>query len=198
MLLLRPPTPAQVAAFLARSREQAPSYAETGWSLNGRAPAWALAGRCRVRVGQGEVCWTRARAALRDGRMFQGWVLRPQEDVPVPLAEQGGTVVLLVRHLGPLGHGRWGLYSLIANRVLYLVDEPARFGFGYGTLPGHLVRGEERFLLERDAAGTVWLELTTFSRAALPFSRFAQPFVGAAQRRGARHYARMLVQATGC
>ena len=195
MLRLRPPTPAQVAAFLARSQEQVPSYAETGWTLDGRTPDWALAGRCRVRVGQGEACWTRARAALRDGRMFQDWVLRLPGDVPVPLAEQGGTAALLVRHLGPLGHGGWGLYSLIANRVLYLVDEPGRFGFGYGTLPGHLVRGEERFLLERDAAGTVWFELTTFSRAALPFSRFAQPFVQVAQRRGARHYARMLVQA---
>ena len=198
MLLLRPPTPAQVAAFLARSQEQVPSYAETGWTLDGRTPDWALAGRCRVRVGQGEACWTRARAALRDGRMFQDWVLRLPGDVPVPLAEQGGTAALLVRHLGPLGHGGWGLYSLIANRVLYLVDEPGRFGFGYGTLPGHLVRGEERFLLERDAAGAVWFDLTTFSHAALPFSRFAQPFVGAAQRRGARHYARMLVRAAGC
>ena len=203
MFLLRPPTPAQVAAFLARSCEQAPNYAETGWSLDGRTPAWALAGRHRVRVGQGEACWERARAALRDGQMFQDWVLRQQEDVPaggepVQLSRQGGTVALLVRHLGPLGRGKWGLYSLIANRVLYLVDEPGRAGFGYGTLQGHLVRGEERFLLERDAAGTVWFELSTFSCAALPFARFAQSFVQAAQRRGARHYARMLVQAAGC
>ena len=195
MFLLRPPTSAQVGAFLSRRREEAPSYAETGWSLDGQVPGWAVAGQHRVRVGQGAACWERAKAALRDGQMFQDWVVRPQEAVPAPLWQPGGTVALLVRHLGPWGRGKWGLYSLMANRVLYLVDEPGRCGFGYGTLPGHLVRGEERFLLERDAAGVVWFELSTFSRAALPFSWVAQPFVQAAQRRGARHYARMLVQA---
>ena len=198
MFLLRPPTPAQVGIFLSRSREQTPNYAETGWSLDNRVPGWAVAGRHRVRVGQGTACWERAKAALRDGRMFQEWVLRPHGEASAPLSRQGATVVLLVRHFGPWGRRKWGLYSLMTNRVLYLVDEPDRYGFGYGTLPGHLVRGEERFLLERDAGGAVWFDLTTFSRAALPFSRFAQPLVGAAQRRGARHYARMLVRAAGC
>ena len=198
MFLLRPPTPAQVGVFLSRSREQTPNYAETGWSLDNRVPGWAVAGRHRVRVGQGTECWERAKAALRDGRMFQEWVLWQREEGSASLYQQGRTVALLVRHLGPWGRRKWGLYSLIANRVLYVIDEPGRFGFGYGTLPGHLVRGEERFVLERDAAGVVWFELTTFSRAALPFSQLVQPFVQAAQRRGARHYARMLVQAAGC
>ncbi|MDO4245670.1 MAG: DUF1990 family protein [Deinococcus sp.] len=195
MFLLRPPSPAQIRAFLNISRSQQPNYPETGWTLDGRLPTWSRQGQHRVRVGQGAACWERARAALEGGTMFQGWVQ------PLQRAEgyrSGDTVALLVRHFGPFGRGQWGLYSLIANRVLYRIDEPGRFGFGYGTLAGHLVRGEERFLLEQDAAGVVWFELMTFSRAAVPLARLAQPFVQLAQRRGAAHYARMLVQAAGC
>ena len=52
-----------------------------------------------------------------------------------------------------------------ACRVVYVVDEPGRFGLAYGTLPGHVERGEERFLVERDSTdGSVWYDLLAFSR----------------------------------
>jgi hypothetical protein len=44
-------------------------------------------------------------------------------------------------------------------------EESDRVGFGYGTLPGHLVKGEESFEVVRDADG-VWFVVTAFSRAA--------------------------------
>ena len=37
-------------------------------------------------------------------------------------------------------------------------DGPQSAGFGYGTLPGHPVRGEEAFEVEIDAQGRVYLE----------------------------------------
>ena len=40
---------------------------------------------------------------------------------------------------------------------------PDRVGFGYGTLPGHLFRGEEAFTVERDDAGDLWFVVTAFS-----------------------------------
>ncbi len=46
-----------------------------------------------------------------------------------------------------LGVGR--LAVRIPTRVVYVVDEPDRRGFAYGTLRGHPVRGEELFLVER-------------------------------------------------
>ena len=36
-------------------------------------------------------------------------------------------------------------------RVVYVVDEPDRRGFAYGTLPGHAESGEELFLVRYDA-----------------------------------------------
>ncbi|GAA4732513.1 hypothetical protein GCM10023350_14890 [Nocardioides endophyticus] len=47
---------------------------------------------------------------------------------------------------------RFGLGPLalrIPCRVVYVVDEPERAGFAYGTLPGHPETGEELFLLSR-------------------------------------------------
>ena len=48
-----------------------------------------------------------------------------------------------------------GLWWLNACRIVYVVDEAGpvtKFGFAYGTLPGHAGTGEERFLVEWDRA----------------------------------------------
>lgn len=41
-------------------------------------------------------------------------------------------------------------------------DGPQAAGFGYGTLPGHPVRGEEAFEISIDAQGTVTIAITAF------------------------------------
>jgi uncharacterized protein (UPF0548 family) len=49
-------------------------------------------------------------------------------------------------------------------RVIYVVDEPNRRGFAYGTIAGHPEDGEERFVVERRDDGSVWLTVASFSR----------------------------------
>ena len=49
-------------------------------------------------------------------------------------------------------------------RVVYVIDEPNRKGFAYGTLEGHPEIGEEAFVVERTDDGSVWLRITAFSR----------------------------------
>ena len=51
-------------------------------------------------------------------------------------------------------------------RVVYVVDEPRRRGFAYGTLHGHPESGEESFIVEQTDDGSVWLEISAFSRPA--------------------------------
>jgi uncharacterized protein (UPF0548 family) len=60
----------------------------------------------------------------------------------------------------------WPWPFRIPARVVYVVDEPTRRGFAYGTLPGHPERGEEAFIVERQADGSVWLVIRAFSRPA--------------------------------
>ena len=59
---------------------------------------------------------------------------------------------------------------------------PQRAGFGYGTLPGHPVRGEEAFEVEIDAAGLVFLKITAFSRHSNWFYAAGGLLARAAQR----------------
>jgi uncharacterized protein (UPF0548 family) len=68
-------------------------------------------------------------------------------------------------------------------RVVYVVDEPDRRGFAYGTLPGHAESGEELFLVRYDpATEDVFAEVTAFSRHATWWSRLASPFTSLVQR----------------
>ena len=66
--------------------------------------------------------------------------------------------------------------------IVYVLDEPNRAGFGYGTLPGHVQRGEEAFLVERDQQDRVWFRVTAFSRPARWITVLGGPLTIAAQR----------------
>jgi uncharacterized protein (UPF0548 family) len=72
-----------------------------------------------------------------------------------------------------LGVGRVGLR--IPCRVIYVVDEPDRRGFAYGTLPGHPEAGEERFMLRRRSDGGIELTVSAFSRPASRLAKLGGP-----------------------
>ena len=81
-------------------------------------------------------------------------------DTGAQLVSPGETAILL------LG---WGPLSLRAPvRIVYLIDEPTRRGFAYGTLPGHPESGEAAFIVEQREDDSVWLTLRTISRPAHP------------------------------
>lgn len=61
-------------------------------------------------------------------------------------------------------------------------DEPSRFGFAYGTLPGHPETGEEAFHVVRETDGSVTAEIVAFSRPADLPTRAASPLARQIQR----------------
>ena len=69
----------------------------------------------------------------------------------------------------------------IPCRVVWVVDEPDRRGFGYGTLPGHPASGEESFVVSLRPNGEVVYELRAFSRLATRLSRLGAPVSARAQ-----------------
>src|SRR5262245_57485179 len=71
-------------------------------------------------------------------------------------------------------------------RIVWTVSDPSRIGFGYGTLPGHPERGEESFVVHRDADGQVWLTVTAFSRPGRWYTAAAGPVVPLLQSAYAR------------
>ncbi|MCU1406114.1 MAG: hypothetical protein JWQ43_2417 [Glaciihabitans sp.] len=77
-------------------------------------------------------------------------------------------------------------------RVVYVINEPNRKGFAYGTLEGHPESGEECWIVERTEDGSVWLTIRAFSRPARWFWWLASPGLRVMQWRFTRRYERVL------
>lgn len=80
-------------------------------------------------------------------------------------------------------------------RVVYVIDEPTRRGFAYGTLAGHPESGEESFVVERTDDGSVWLEISSFSRPSTAWWRLLSLPLRVAQATYTRRYLRVLTGA---
>jgi uncharacterized protein (UPF0548 family) len=78
-------------------------------------------------------------------------------------------------------------------RVVYVVDEPNRRGFAYGSLPGHAVAGEEMFGVRYDPADeSVHAEVVAFSRPATWWGKIGAPAASVIQRLVTRRYLSVL------
>ena len=176
--MLRKPSDARIGRFLDDQRSLPFSYPEVGASREGAPPGYPV-NQLRERLGVGRQTFARAVEALRRWRMYEtGWTKLCWPDAPIT----GGTVVgVLARH--------FGLWSLNACRIVYVIEEKEalllkRYGFAFGTLPGHVERGEERFTVEWDRADdSVWYEVFAFARPAHPLASVGPPFVRLVQRR---------------
>jgi uncharacterized protein (UPF0548 family) len=111
--------------------------------------------------------------------MLRGAGLRVEATTEV--AAVGSEVIV---HLGPLR---------APCRVVYVVDEPDRRGFAYGTLPGHAETGEELFIVRYDpGTDEVYADVLAFSRHATWWSRLGSPVTSVAQRVITDRYLRAL------
>jgi uncharacterized protein (UPF0548 family) len=176
MMRLGRPTTDQVRAHLATQRDLAFTHDDVGATRDDRAPAGYAHDHSRQHLGTGEATFARAREAIRAWAMFPAplaWI----EPLPIPIevGQQAGVVIHAL-----------GLWWLNAARIVYVIDEPRRFGFAYGTLPGHVERGEERFLVEWLADDSVWYDLRAFSQPRYWPVRIGKPVARALQRRFAR------------
>ena len=178
MFLLRLPSDDQVVAHLEAQAALPFTYPGVGSTRDAvdLPPGWQV-DHARAPLGRGDVCWAAAVDALTRWAMFdQGWVR--VHDPALPIVE-GAVAGIIVRSLG--------LTVLAAARIVYVLDEPHRFGFAYGTLPGHVERGEERFSVERDpATGEVFHDLLACSRPGHPLAWLGYPWTRSQQRRFAR------------
>jgi len=89
----------------------------------------------------------------------------------------------------------FGFASIHPCRVHFVVDDPAprRFGFGLTTLPGHIARGEESFLVSQGRPEErVRLEVRAISRPADALAWLGRPILRAFQARFRRELVRGL------
>lgn len=188
MLALRKPSAHQVQHFLDRQAKLDFSYAAVGATAS-MPPAGYAVDHTRAKLGEGESVFVSAKAALSRWEQFRlGWAGAWPEDTPI---QKGQVVAVVARILG--------LWWLNACRIVYVVDENgplARFGFAYGTLPGHAGTGEERFLVEWNRAdGSVWYDILAFSRPNRFLTRLAYRYMRRMQKRFGPASAAVMVRA---
>lgn len=156
------------------------TYDAVGSSRWRATPAGFRPAEHRARLGSGRETFDRACAALVHWRMHDAAGVRTRATGPAAVG---------VDSLGWLGVGRIGVP--IPCRVVWVVEEADRVGFGYGTLPGHPEAGEEAFLVER-TGDDVFFTVRAFSRPARWYARLGAPATRAAQWLFMRRYAHAL------
>ena len=157
------PSEREIAKYISSQAKLPFSYPEVGATKSGSGPgagdstgpAGYTLDHNRVQLGHGGEIYRRAVEALKQWRQFElGWVTL----VPHGVKVETGAVVAVKARAG-------GLWSLNACRVVYVIDEAERFGFAYGTLPDHVERGEERFMIEwQPDDDSVWYDILAFSQ----------------------------------
>ncbi|MGC1718189.1 MAG: DUF1990 domain-containing protein [Isosphaeraceae bacterium] len=188
MVSLRRPSTETTRGFLTVQSKLGFTYTAVGATAS-LPPADYVVDHTRIKLGQGEEVFMKAKAALGRWQQFRlGWVEVWSPETPI---QTGEVVAVIARNLG--------LWWLNACRIVYVVDEEEpiqRYGFAYGTLPDHAETGEERFLVERDrASGEVWYDILAFSRPHLLLTRLGYPFVRRVQKRFAKASAAAMLRA---
>jgi uncharacterized protein (UPF0548 family) len=188
LFLFRKPSDTEIRTFLATQERLPFSYPEVGASRGGAPPGYPI-NHHRGRLGAGLETYTRAIDAIRGWNMYDlPWTRLCWPDAPIRVGE---TVVVLARHAG--------FWSLNPSRIIYLIDEEGpirRYGFAFGTLPGHAERGEERFTVEwRRTDDSVWYEVFAFAGPHHLLAKVGYPVMRLIQKRFAAHSAQAMRRA---
>jgi uncharacterized protein (UPF0548 family) len=158
------------------------TYPEIGATQAGRLPPGYDHVTRHVRIGAGEAAFRAAAEAL--GR----W--QPQRGAGLTVRTNASRAGLGVRFDTGLGIGPLRVWA--PCEVVWVVDEPARYGFGFGTLAGHPEIGEESFLLTLEDDDAVWFDVRAFSRPANWLVKLGHPFARWLQSRVTDRYVRAM------
>jgi uncharacterized protein (UPF0548 family) len=170
------PSDSETSAFIERERNLPFSYVDVG-STQKEIPVSGFDNDFNsIELGQGDAVWEAAKEAIRQWKMFPGgWACIWPERTPI---REGEVVAMQAKVMG--------LWWLNTCRIVYVIDIQDKFGFAYGTLPGHAECGEELFMVERTADGTVRYVIKAFSRPRVWIARLGYQIARAQQRRFVR------------
>ena len=179
LLTSRRPDGDHLAALRNRARDAPLSFAPVGASLGTDLPSGWFRDAHEDEVGHGPAAFTAACGALRAWRAHAGAGIVLATPLP---AIAVGEVAAMALPVGPV-------WATGACRIVAIVDEPAAFGFAYGTVAGHPERGEESFVVRLHSDGTVTFTVRAISRPGHALVWLAVPVARAMQHRAARGFA---------
>jgi uncharacterized protein (UPF0548 family) len=177
MILVLPQNRSSMQRLLDDKRTAQPTYGDVGASIRGTFPPGFRHDRYERVLGQGRDVFQYAKDGLQHWQAHNvpGVKVFPRNGEIVP----GATVIVTL-----------GMVVALAApcRIIEVVDEPRRWGFAYGTLPGHPEQGEEAFVLAWADDDMVHFEVHAFSRPADHLVRLAGPIGRQVQRTGTTGY----------
>ena len=175
---LHNPTASELETFRQAQSRLPLSYREVGATC-GTMPSEYVHDRNWAVIGRGEAAYQRAVEGLKNWKMFPAEWTRVHA---VEVGQRKDSVIAVVFRL-------LGMYWRSAARIVYEVEEMAtpgilkRRGFAYGTLPGHVECGEERFTVALFDNGDVVYELCAFSKPRYWMARLFNPLARRWQRK---------------
>lgn len=181
MILLHKPSDQIIKDYLASIKDKPFTYNTLEMTRDTPvAPPGFVLDHCRGRLGEGEATYQLSVKYLKHWQHFNlGWLDVCNREAPI---EAGGLAGLLCSYAS--------VWLLFACRIVYVVNEEKpviKYGFAYGTLPGHPETGEERFLIEwHHADNSVWYDILAISRPGNFAVTLAYPLTRALQKKFAR------------
>lgn len=182
------PSDDDIRCFITAQRNLSHSYVEVG-ATKATLPNGYDIDHSRIQLGTGREIFEQAKAAVRHWEMFNlGWLQLWTPTAPIVV---GTTVAVLARI--------WSIWVLNACRIVYVIDDTGAidtFGFAYGTLPGHVERGEERFTVQwNHVDDSVWYDILAFSRPNHWLTHLGYLYVRHLQKRFARDSLQAMLRA---
>jgi uncharacterized protein (UPF0548 family) len=183
MFLLRKPNEERIRQFLSSQKDQPfsypVSYSDAGIAAR-ESPRGYTFDHNRIKLGEGADLFRTAVGALRRWEMFNiGWLHLCWANARI---EIGATVAVLADL-----RCFWSLNACRIARVFDEEGEVRRYGFAYGTLPEHVERGQESFIVEWNTIDdSVWYDLAAYSRPNQLLAKLGYPVTRALQKRFAR------------
>jgi uncharacterized protein (UPF0548 family) len=159
-----------------------PTYSDIGGTLAGKRPDGFHHDHFEIVLGHGPAMFQRAVSGLKS---WEAHRLPGMRVFPDHLEiRTGATVVVTVGT---------PIVALAAPcRIVGVIDGQTRWGFAYGTLPGHPEQGEESFAVSIAPDEAVRFEIAAFSRPGDPLVRLSGPIGRGVQRGGTGAYLRAL------
>ncbi|MGV9670099.1 DUF1990 family protein [Gordonia sp. NPDC003504] len=161
------------------------TYSEVGATAS-VPPAVAHAIHVERVVGAGRTDFVAAGEFILGYGMQRGAGLRVRASTPTAAVD-----TIMVMSAPVFGRIR------IPCRVVYVLDEPDRAGFAYGTLAGHPESGEELFSVEHRPDDSVVAVIRAFSRPGRWYTRLGGPLARAMQAATTRRYLSAIADAVG-
>ena len=187
---LRKPSAESIRLFLKEQAKLDFTYSAVG-ATAGTPPVGYVVDHTRIKLGEGELVFNSAKAALHRWEQFQlGWVEAWPPETPI----QSGEVVAVV--------GRAiGLWWLNSCRIVYVVDDSGPITSlvsptALCPATSRAVRND--FLIEWDRVeNSVWYEILAFSRPRHFLTKIGYPMVRRTQIRFGRESAAAMKEVAG-